>query len=233
MSLNILTNLTDKPDFERALVNYRELASGYDASCGRIQALRLRAVRALCLQPGEIVFDIACGTGALLPVLARAVGSTGHVVGVELSPDMATLARRRVAQLPFREHISVVQCPVEEFTSVVPADALLFSYAHDVLQSPMAIDRLIKQSKPAARVAVVGMKTLPWMWGWPVNCFNLYRARSYLTTYGGLDRPWRLLEDRAAQLHQIESALCGSAFITVGQLAGSTPVSTPPERQTA
>ncbi|CAG1019917.1 cobalt-precorrin-6B (C15)-methyltransferase [Burkholderiaceae bacterium] len=232
VSLNVLENLKAAPDAERALANYRELASDYDASCSRIEALRLLAVRALRLQPGETVFDIACGTGPLLPLLARTVGSNGRVVGVEHSPEMATLARRRVERLRLGNHVSILQCPVEQLDSDLQADALLFCYAHDVLQSPAAIDRLIQRSRPGARIAMVGMKTLPWLWGWPVNCFNMYRARQYLTTYAGLDRPWRLLERRSAQLCEIDTALWGSAYLTVGRLAGTTTAYTQPEKET-
>ena len=66
MTLSILSNLRQQPDAERILANYRLVAAGDDASCGRIEHLRERAVRELQLQPGETVFDIACGTGATL-----------------------------------------------------------------------------------------------------------------------------------------------------------------------
>jgi ubiquinone/menaquinone biosynthesis C-methylase UbiE len=46
-------------------------------------------------RPGERVLDLACGTGILTRRLASAVGPTGHVVGVDLSPDMLAVARRR------------------------------------------------------------------------------------------------------------------------------------------
>jgi hypothetical protein len=90
------------------------------------------------------------------------------------------------------------------------------------IESPAAIDRILSLSKPGARVAMVGMKTLPWLWGWPVNCFNLYRARRYLTTYAGLDCPWRLLQERDADLQEVDTALWGSAYLTVGRLASAT-----------
>ena len=225
--MSLLKNLASQPDAERAIGNYRKLADGYDASCTRIEALRMRVLHELDLQPGDTVFDVACGTGPMLPLLARAVGAAGQVVGVELSPEMAALARRRIDDFVFGDRIRVAQCPVEQFESEHKADALLLCYAHDVLQSPAAIDRLLVLSKPGARVAMVGMKTLPWFWGWPVNCFNLYRARRYLTTYAGLDRPWRLLEARGADLRETDTALWGSAYITVGRLAGATAQAAP------
>jgi ubiquinone/menaquinone biosynthesis C-methylase UbiE len=49
-------------------------------------------VQALSPQPGEQALDVGCGKGAALLPLARAVGDTGHVTGVDLSPRMAAAA---------------------------------------------------------------------------------------------------------------------------------------------
>jgi ubiquinone/menaquinone biosynthesis C-methylase UbiE len=45
-------------------------------------------------QPGERVLDIACGTGVLTRAIADAVGQSGDVVGVDISPDMLGYARK-------------------------------------------------------------------------------------------------------------------------------------------
>ena len=45
------------------------------------------------LQPGERVLDVACGTGIVARLAAAHVGVAGHVVGVDLNPDMLAIAR--------------------------------------------------------------------------------------------------------------------------------------------
>ncbi len=220
---SLLRNTTAQPDPARAVANYRCLAAGYDATCGRIATLRRRAMQELALKKGDVVFDIACGTGPALPLLAEAVGPTGYVVGVELSPEMAELARHRVARLSGGGRVQVVQGPVEDFEPEVEADALFLSYTHDVLQSPLALDRLLTVAKPGARIVLLGMKTLPWIWGWPINAFNLFRARRYLTTFANLDRPWRQLAERGVSLRQTHSALWGSAYIAAGRFPPAPP----------
>jgi demethylmenaquinone methyltransferase/2-methoxy-6-polyprenyl-1,4-benzoquinol methylase len=177
--------------------------------------LRIEVINMLKLQAGETVLDIACGTGSTLPLLAAAVGSAGRVVGVELSVEMAAQAAKRVAHLP---QASIVQTSMINYSPIYKADALLMCYAQDVLQCSKTVDQLIAASKPGARIALVGMQTLPWLWGWPVNLFNLYRARRYLTTYANMDKPWRLLEERGAQLRLVRTALWGSAYLVVGNL---------------
>lgn len=47
---------------------------------------------------GERVLDIGCGSGATSLDIARRVGPAGHVVGVDLSPQMLDVARARASQ---------------------------------------------------------------------------------------------------------------------------------------
>lgn len=215
MAIAIFDNLADQPSNLRAVKNYQTLATNYDATCTRVEALRIEIIHMLQLQPGETVFDIACGTGQTLPLLAKAVGASGCVIGVELSPEMAAQAEIRISQVP---QASVANMPMVDFAPTNKADAIILCYAQDVLQCHKTIDQLITSAKPGARIAIVGMQTLPWWWGWPVNFFNLYRARRYLTTYANMDKPWRLLEQRGAKLHLVRTALLGSAYLVVGNL---------------
>lgn len=222
MSLSILDNFGAAPDRQRALTNYGQLANNYDSTCTRIEALRREAIHALRLQAGETVFDIACGTGATLPLLASAVGANGSVMGVELSPEMAAQARLHVESGTCAGVVQVECCAVEDFQPTVQADAVFMSYTHDVLQSPAAIDRLLTITKPDVRIVLLGMKTLPWVWGWPVNVLNLYRARRYLTTYANLGRPWAALEARGARVQILRTSLWGSAYIATATFNAST-----------
>ncbi len=44
-------------------------------------------------QPGDHVLDVACGTGALTRKVAHYVDHRGRVVGLDISPEMLTIAR--------------------------------------------------------------------------------------------------------------------------------------------
>jgi ubiquinone/menaquinone biosynthesis C-methylase UbiE len=48
------------------------------------------------LRQGQRVIDAGCGIGLMLPRLARAVGSSGHVVGLDHAEDLLERARERV-----------------------------------------------------------------------------------------------------------------------------------------
>ncbi|MEL7091011.1 MAG: methyltransferase domain-containing protein [Pseudomonadota bacterium] len=57
-------------------------------------------MEAAALQPGERVLDIGCGTGHSTEVVAAAVGTSGHVSGLDISETMLALATDRTASLP-------------------------------------------------------------------------------------------------------------------------------------
>ena len=66
----------------------------------QIAALGMEAIERADPQSGESVLDVGCGCGHSSLELARRVGSTGRVVGVDLSEPMLGLARSRASDLP-------------------------------------------------------------------------------------------------------------------------------------
>jgi ubiquinone/menaquinone biosynthesis C-methylase UbiE len=54
-----------------------------------------RTVERLALSPGASVLDVGCGTGASALPAAQAVGSDGHVIGVDLSARLLERARAK------------------------------------------------------------------------------------------------------------------------------------------
>jgi len=58
---------------------------------------RRRLVAASGLRQGDSAIDVATGTGKVAGDLRRRVGATGRVLGVDISPGMIDVARRRFA----------------------------------------------------------------------------------------------------------------------------------------
>ena len=56
------------------------------------------ALKAAAPQPGERVIDVGCGCGDTSIELARTVGTTGSVIGVDVSKAMLEVARSRAAE---------------------------------------------------------------------------------------------------------------------------------------
>jgi demethylmenaquinone methyltransferase/2-methoxy-6-polyprenyl-1,4-benzoquinol methylase len=189
----------DRADLRRAVGHYRELAPRYDHFTRRINAIRMRAIDALQLEPGQTVLDAGCGTGWCLPKLADRVGSQGCVIGFDPSPEMLAIAASRFPQ-GFAPPIRLMQATAQNVKLPEAVDALLFSYTHDVIRSRGAIENLLRQAKPGARVAATSTKLYaPWFV--PANWYLRYSHRAYITNFDGFEAPWSLL---AAYLDDFE-----------------------------
>lgn len=62
-------------------------------SLWRDQAWRRAAVRAAGVRSGDVVVDVACGTGDLTEMFAGT--AAGRVIGVDFTPEMLEIARRK------------------------------------------------------------------------------------------------------------------------------------------
>ncbi|HKX18797.1 MAG TPA: class I SAM-dependent methyltransferase [bacterium] len=89
-------------DRKRLVVNAFELASSrYDGSWNRCFDLQADAlIREAHIAQGATVLDVATGTGKTALAAARAVGSRGRVVGIDLSDAMLAQARAKAVGLP-------------------------------------------------------------------------------------------------------------------------------------
>ena len=86
------------------------------AECPEGATRRLAVFEALMPQAGMRVLDVGCGSGHLVQELARAVGPSGRVVGVDISDDQLNAARERCADVPFVEllYADVCDLPLED-----------------------------------------------------------------------------------------------------------------------
>jgi ubiquinone/menaquinone biosynthesis C-methylase UbiE len=208
------------PNQGAALAQYREAAPGYDRHMRRFARWQRMAVERLELQPGETVIDVGCGTGIVFPLLEAAVGETGRIVGIELSPEMVSQARERVAREDWK-NVSVIEAAVESAKIDGVADAALFSFTHDVLQLPTAVANVVAHLEPGARVSSVGAK-LAGGWSPIVNFFVRRSARPYVTTFRGLDRPWHELE-RYVHEFDVKSLALGGAYVASARVIDDGP----------
>jgi ubiquinone/menaquinone biosynthesis C-methylase UbiE len=81
---------------EQTQQNYDRMSRWYDLFAGSEKKFTETGLQILGAKAGERVLEIGFGTGHSLAMLARQVGETGLVVGVELSPGMIEVARKRI-----------------------------------------------------------------------------------------------------------------------------------------
>jgi len=175
----------------RAAAHYRDLAPRYDRATRLIDDIRRKAMRALDPRPGETVIDAGCGTGWCLPYLLEAVGPSGRVIGFDPSGDMLSVARERDA-LRGANNLLLVQGAAHEVGLPRGADAVLFSYTHDLTQSAQSLRNVLGAARPGARVAATSTKLYA-RWLWPLNAYLRWSHREYITDFRHFDAPWTVL----------------------------------------
>ena len=192
---------------------YCEHARSYDRDTGVFQPYRQAVVDALPLRPGHVVLDVGCGTGLCCGLLRDKVGPDGTVIGIEESPEMATVAREYIAREGWR-NVMVVQSPAEDAWLEETADAALFCAVHDILQSPRALRNVLATLCPGAWVAAGGGK-----WAAPpmvaVNSMVRMLHAPYVRDFSGFDRPWRYLEHLVEDV-QVKEMAFGGGFVMTG-----------------
>ncbi len=205
-------------DNQLSIERYRRRAEGYDRSAERTMALRLRTIALLQLRPGDVVLDVGAGTGLSYEPLLTGVGPSGRVLAFEQSPEMFEQARARAERHAW-PNLWHACAPAETVTLPQPADAVLFNYTHDILRTPAALDNILRQTRPGARIAVAGMKFFPW-WTGPLNLLAWLKNRPYNAHAADMWSPWDLLEPRCEGFTR-STTHAGMGYVAHARLRGA------------
>ncbi len=122
---------------------------------------RLAALRELAVAPGQQVLEVGPGPGHSLVALARAVGPSGRVCGLDLSPGMLRVACTRLgrAGLPVQPGLCRGDALWMPIAGAV-FDAVLLSFVLELFDTP-EIPRVLEQCRrvlrPGGRISVVAL----------------------------------------------------------------------------
>jgi demethylmenaquinone methyltransferase/2-methoxy-6-polyprenyl-1,4-benzoquinol methylase len=149
---------------EDARRSYDRLSRWYDVLAGsserRYRELGLQLLQA---QPAEQVLEIGFGTGHAILALCRAVGATGRVAGIDLSPAMAAITQQRLQQVGLNADLRVgdaVNLPFESQSF----DAVFMSFTlelFDTPEIPLVLGQCRRVLRPAGRLGLVTLVKRP------------------------------------------------------------------------
>ncbi|WP_414755049.1 bifunctional demethylmenaquinone methyltransferase/2-methoxy-6-polyprenyl-1,4-benzoquinol methylase UbiE [Anabaena sp. CCY 9910] len=126
-------------------------------SLGQHRIWKEMAIKWTGAKPGDTCLDLCCGSGDLALRLARRVGSTGHVYGVDFSANLLETAKQRSqAQYP-QPHISWVEANVLDLPfEDNQFDAATMGYGlRNVTDIPRSLQELRRVLKPNAKAAIL------------------------------------------------------------------------------
>jgi len=207
-------NLT--PPYARYLVRLTRPFPDFDFSF--IKPVRQKAVTLLHLKEGDRVLDLGCGLGGSFQCLVPAVGASGEVVGVEISPEMTVNARRRIERNKWR-NVQVIEADARTVHLTGMFDGALMFAAADVYGSQEALDNILPYLRDSARVVAFGAKVSSNRWGWILNPFLrvAFSKFSFPTTPSVDYEPWRMLAQRVEKLN-VEEYFFGWMFLASGSV---------------
>ncbi len=143
-----------KEIFERIAPVYDRLNDRL--SFGQHRIWKLMAVKWSEAKPGDKAIDICCGSGDLALLLAKKVGTTGKVTGLDFAKEQLAIARSRMVKCP--------TVPMEW----LEGDALNLPFAdnqfdcatigyglRNVTNIPRCLQELYRVLKPGAKAAVL------------------------------------------------------------------------------
>ena len=151
----------------------------YDWYCPKLglgPAFREATLSYAALKAGERVLDVGCGTGVLTRLAARAVGSAGHVIGIDPGPAMLAVARRNAAASRAEFRLAAIESlPFANASfDIVLSSCMLHHLPPEVKSEGLC--EVYRVLRPGGRLLVVDIdrpaNPFWWLLCWPLLFFH-------------------------------------------------------------
>jgi SAM-dependent methyltransferase len=120
----------------------------------RLEGFGRAAMHALAPRLGERILDVGCGSGATTRELARLVGTTGEVVGVDVSRPLMVEARSRGGGPNYVEADAAAHVWAQPFAAIYSRFGVMF------FEQPEAAFTSLHRAAPHGRLAFVCWRSL-------------------------------------------------------------------------
>lgn len=201
---------------------YTKRAPRYDLSANlyyligfRENAYRKKAVDALELNPGDTVVELGCGTGLNFRYLQDAVGSEGHIIGVDLTPAMLDQARKRIWRHGWR-NVDLIQSDASQFVFPGDIDGILSTFALSLMPD---YEGIIRRSADAlnegGRLVIEDLKLTSGALS-ILNPLGILITKPFGGSYeAGQRRPWVVMQRYLTDVYT-EEYYVGFVYLSAG-----------------
>jgi demethylmenaquinone methyltransferase/2-methoxy-6-polyprenyl-1,4-benzoquinol methylase len=179
---------------------YRKRAANYDFTANlyylfgyREWAYRKKAIKALALDPGDTVLELACGTGINFPQYQKYIGPTGRIIGVDITDAMLEQAQKRVAKNQWK-NVTLIQHDASIYLPASKVDRVISTYALSIFpDTKKTLENIEKMLVPGGRLTLLELQIPP---RWPVwfSSIAVDLMRPFAITDEWVDeKPWETI----------------------------------------
>jgi len=214
---------------EHIIRTYRKRAANYDFTANLYYlfgysewAYRQLAVEALYLKPGDIVLDLACGTGINFPLYQRYIGPEGRIIGVDITDAMLEQAQKRVTSQGWK-NVVLFQHDASTYRTPLPVNAVISTYALSIFPGPeQVLKNVLDSLLPGGRLTLLELQ-IPSFWpAWlSTTAIDLMRPFA-ITDEWVQNRPWEIIQETIKQLFrdvEVVERYFGLTYIISGEKA--------------
>ncbi|MEE8391776.1 MAG: class I SAM-dependent methyltransferase [Anaerolineae bacterium] len=201
---------------------YSKRAGQYDLTANlyyligiRINAYRRDAVRALNLRRGSTVLELGCGTGLNFPFLEEVIGEEGQIIGLDLTPAMLHIARKRIHRHGWN-NVELIEADVSQFELPKGVDGVFTTFA---LAFMPAYQEVIRKSAQAlnggGRLVILDTKLITGPLEF-LNPLGVWITKPYGGSYEAYRRkPWEEMQKHLTDV-QVREYYAGFIYIASG-----------------
>lgn len=204
-------------------------------SLGIDQGWRRRAVRALDLDPGARVLDLATGTADLAILIARKTPDA-NVVGLDPAERMLAVGRTKTTKAGLDDRVELITgdaqklpFPDDSFDGVTIAFGI-----RNVPDRPMALREMARVTRPDGRIAVLELsepgggligrvakfhvhRLVPWIGGLLSGAREYGYLQQSIAAFPPADEFARIMEDAGMDVLRVERMILGVCHLYVAE----------------
>ena len=141
---------------------YNKIAKVYDLLSEEAEKpMREAGIEKLAVQPGECILEVGFGTGHCLVEIAKAVGPSGKVLGIDISDQMLAHARELLTKEDLINRVEITRGDAEQLPFEPNSlDGIFFSFTLELFDTP-DLPKVLAECKrvlrPGGRIVVVAV----------------------------------------------------------------------------